>query len=400
MEFPTRADLFRTARDRILSLNGKLSAEVVQRDGTDANIMLAGGTAMADAVTAQLLHVCRGHFLDSSENEVLDRYAFDRYGLVRKVAASSLGTAKFTTTTATTTAFEIPAGTTLTTTDGIQFVTVVATSFPVGSTGPIYVQIRSVLAGFSQQAKKQSITAIVSSNATWPSDLAVTNDVATAGAADREDDEGLRDRCRKFWTTAQRGTLAAIEIGALAVPGVTRAAAIEVLDATGKPGRWVQLLITDRFTDALAAINQTSALYDAQSQALAKQVFNFLSAYRCGGNYVQVIVAQVVLMMVRLDLTFSAGVDPIAVSERARAAVVNYINSLDPGAPFVPEDALDALRVVNGLLITGSEIAVPAGTVVPKAMQAIRSTFNLVTATNQGSSLFTTTDPDLVITES
>jgi hypothetical protein len=396
-DFPTRTDLFRIGRDRILRLNGKLSAEVVQRDGTDANVMLAGGSAMADAVVGQLVNVCRGQFLDSAEKTQLDRLVFDRFGLVRKPAAPSLGTAQFTTTNPVAAAFTLPNNLSLSTPDGIAFITTVASSFPIGSTGPIFVPIRSSIAGFNQQAKAGSITSIKGNVPGGPGDLVVTNLVATAGAADVEDDPSLRDRARRFWTTSQRGTLAAIENGAVAVPGVVRAATVEVLDSSGRPGRWVQLLISDRFTDALVSINQTSAAYDAQSQTLARTVFNALAEFRCGGNYVQVIVAQVALLMIRLDLTFSASIDPIAVSEQARAVVVNHVNSLDPGAPFVPEDAVTVLRSVSGLLMTGNEIAVPAGTVQPRAMQVIRTSFDLVTATNQGAALFTTTNPDQLV---
>lgn len=397
MDFPTRTDLFRVARDRALGLNAQLSAEVIEREGTDANILYAGGTAMGDEVVGQLLDVCRGLWLDSSEGEKLEKLAFDRYNLVKKPASPSLGTAKFYTTALTTAGFTIPAGTTLTTSDGIQFVTTVASSFPVNSMGPVYVPIRSQLAGFNQQAKKNTITNLISSIPGAPSTLKVTNDVATAGAADRESDESLRDRCRRFWTTAQRGTLAAIENAALMVPGVVKASAIEVLDSSGRPGRWVQLLISDRFTDALVTINQTSATYDAQAQSLAKTVFLSLSNYRCGGNYVQVIVAQVVLLQARLDLTFSAEVDPNQTAERARAAIVNYTNELAPGASFVPADAIAKLKAVNGLIITGNEIAVPAGTVQPRSMQVLRTTFDLVTATNQGLPLSITTNPDQII---
>lgn len=383
----------------MLGLNGQLSADIVEREGTDANLIVAGGVAMADEVTGALIDVCRGQFLDSSEGEVLEKLVFDRYTLTKKPASPSLGTAKFTLTTANPTAFTIFAGTTLSTSDGIQFITLVDTTFPVGITGPIYVQIRSVLAGFNQQARKNSITNITGTVTGAPADLAVTNEVATAGADDRESDDSLRDRARRFWTTSQRGTLSAIERGALAVPGVTKANAIEAIDSTGRPGRWVQLLITDRFTTALVTINQTSAAYDAQAQSLAKQVFFSLAEFRCGGLYVQVVVAQVVLLQVRLDLTFSADADPVTTAERARAAIVNYTNGLNPGDSFVPEDAVAELEAVNGLIITGNEIAVPAGEVVPRAMQAIRTTFDLVTATNQGSSLFTTTNPDFIITE-
>lgn len=396
-DFPTRTDLFRVGRDRILRLNGQLSSDVVQRDGTDANVMLAGGSAMADAAVGQAVLVARGQFLDSSEKADLDRYVFDRYGMVRKPAAPSLGTAAFSTGAAVATAFTIPANLTLATADGVTFLTTVATTFPAGITGPIFVSVRSSLAGFNQQAKAGAITNITGNVPGGAEDLRVTNLVATAGAADAEDDPSLRDRARQFWTTSQRGTLAAIEVGALSVPGVVRAAAIEVLDSSGRPGRWVQLLISDKFTDALVTLNQTSATYDAQAQTLARTVFNALAEFRCGGNYVQVIVAQVALLMVRLDLTFSASTDPIAVSEQARAVVVNYVNGLAPRAPFVPADAVTALRSVGGLLITGNEVAVPAGVVQPRAMQVLRTSFDLVTATNQGASLFTTTNPDQIV---
>lgn len=396
-DFPTRTDLFRIGRDRILRLNAQLSADVVQRDGTDANVMLAGASGMADAVVGQVLNVCRGQFLDSAQGVQLDRYVFDRYGLVRKPAAPSLGTAQFTLPTPAATSFALPSNLALATADGLTFVTTSASTFPAGIAGPIYVPIRSLVAGFNQQAKAGAITSITGTVPGAPAGLRVTNLVATAGAADAEDDQSLRDRARKFWTTSQRGTLAALENGAVAVPGVERAAAIEVLDSSGRPGRWVQLLVSDRFTDALVTLNQTSAAYDAQAQALALAVFNGLSNVRCGGNYVQVIVAQVALLAVRLDLTFSAGIDPIATSEKARAVVVNYTNALSPRQPWVPADAVAALRAVPGLLVTGSEVAVPAGVVQPRALQVVRTTIDLVTATNQGTSLFTTTNPDQLV---
>lgn len=396
-DFPTRTDLFRIGRDRALGLNAQLSTEVIEREGTDANILLAGGSAMADSVVAQLLRVCRAQYLDSAEDEELEKLVFDRYNMVRKPAAPSLGYASFSTTAAVPLTFSIPANTKLATADGTQFSTTVATTFAAGTTGPLYVPIRSVLAGFNQQAKANRITNIVSQITGAASDLVVTNETATAGAADREGDPSLRDRARRFWTTAQRGTLAAIENAALTVAGVVKSNAVEVLDSSGRPGRWVQLLISDRFTEALVTINETSAAYDAQSQALARSVFQALSNYRCAGIFVQVIVARVVMLQVRLDLTFSADVDPQLVSETARAAIVNYTNELDPGASFVPEDALEVLTNVNGLIITGGEIAVPGGAVSPRAMQVIRTTFDLVTATNEGMALALTTNPDAII---
>lgn len=396
MDFPSRADLFLVARNEILARSRLLSAEAVERAGTDVNVLIAAGSAMGDEVVGQLLTLCAGLFLDSAEDVALDKLVFDRYGLVRKPAAPSRVTVNFRTTAPNPTAFSIPVGTALQTSDGIQFVTEVAASFPASSTGPVFVQARSVLAGLSQQVKAGTITNITSQISGSPSDLRVTNNAASAGAADRESDEELRDRARRFWTTARRGTLAAIETRALAVPGVLRATALEAIDAIGRQNRWVYLIVADRFTDALATLNATDPSYAVQSQALASAVFNSLDDTRCGGIFVQVQVAQVVLLQIGLNLTFSAGVDLEEVAARARSRVVSYVNELAPGESFVPADALSALTEVNGLIITGNEIATPSGTVVPKAVQVLRSTFSLALLTGITTSI-PFPDPDAVI---
>lgn len=399
-DFPTRQDLFRVARDEVLLRNGQLTRATVERGGSDANILANLAVAAGDEVIGQLIDVCAGVFLNSSRGTRLDRLLFDRYGLIRKTAAPSLGTAVFSTTVAVGSAFTIPAGTTVATSDGIEFLTTLDTSFPAGSSGPVFVPIRSILAGADQTASIGTITSIVSTIAGQPTDLVVTNTSATAGADDEELDESFRDRGRRFFTTAQRGTIGALETAGLAFPGVNKASAIEVLDATGRPARFVQLIIADRFTDALANLGVTDPTYDTQSQQLAQQVFLSLSNVRAGGMFVQVIVGQVILQSVQLQLTFSAGVNADVVALQARAAIVNYINLLSPGQSFVPDDAIEnALRSITGLIITGDEIVTPAGTVVPKATQVLRSSLELVTAvavqTSQPVAL--TTNPDAFI---
>jgi hypothetical protein len=184
-----------------------------------------------------------------------------------------------------------------------------------------------------------------------------------------------------FFTTARRGTIKAIEAAALAVPGVRKASLFEVVDGAGRPAGAAELVVSDAFTDVLVAAGQNPASYQAQSQVLAELVYQGLSDARAGGVYINVIVAQVVLQSVVLALSFQAGVDADAVALKARAAVVAYTNSLRPGAWWVPADAVAALRSVAGLIVTGSEILSPTGTVKPASLQAIRATLGLVAAT-------------------
>jgi hypothetical protein len=397
MTFPTRADLFRAARDEVLLQNALLSAAAIERDGTDANLLAAAGAAMGDKVVGQLIAVAASLFLDSAMGQALDRLVWDRYSMVRKPAAPAFVNLAFSTATAVGTSFTIPIGTIIATSDGIQFSTIVATTMAAGTTGPVYVAATSLLAGANQQVVGGVVKNIVSQIAGSPNNLVVTNNNASAGAADRETDDQLRDRARRFWTTSQLGTKAAIERGALSVPGVVRATALEVLDGSSRPGRWVMLVVADGFTDALANLNQTSPAYATQSQALAVSVFNALDAYRCDGMFVQVIVAQVSLLQVTLALTFAAGVDTLAVANNARAVVANYVNTLNPGQAFVPALALQALTQVAGLVITGGEIATPLGTVVPKTLQVLRTTLELVGATSGGLPIAQTLDPDTVV---
>jgi len=397
-DFPTRQDLFRVARDTALSKNALLSAEAIARDGTDANILVAAGSAMGDKVIGQLVLVASGCFLDSALGQALDRLVFDRYGLIRKPAAPAMVNVGFTVAVAAVTSFSIPAGTVLSSSLGNQFVTLVATSILAGQTGPVYVPARSILAGADQQVKIGDITAVVSSITGAPAaGVIVSNTAASAGAADREQDDALRDRARRFWVTAQRGTLAAIETGALSVPGVVRAAAIEVTDGSLRPGRWVLCMISDAFTEALSLLNATSPSYQSQSQALSTTVFQTLDEFRCGGIYVQVIVAQVVLMQFELSLTFSAGVDTLATANAARAAIGNYVNSLDPGQSFQPSTALTRLRQVAGLIITGSEIVTPVGPVVPRVLQVLRTRSELLNASSSGLPISSTINPDSLV---
>lgn len=380
MDFPSWNDLFQIAADEALLRNAQLTRESVERAGSDANVLLAGAAAVGDEDVNQLADVAAGLYLDSAEAEALDRLVFDRYGLLRKPAQTAYGSVSFSTTVNNPAPFAIPTGTLLQTASGTQFITTADATFNSGTTvGPI-VAVRSVLAGASQQAAIGTITSIIGQITGQPSDLVVTNTVATAGAADAEDDSSLRNRARQFFVTARRGTLSAVKQGALAVPGVTQATVFEVLDIAGRPAREVMVVIADTFTDSLAQLDSVPPLYQQQSQVLTTAVVAGLSDVRPAGICVQAIVASVVLQAVHLSLKFNAGVDANAVADEARSTVVNYINRLEPGQTLTLNGLQNSIKGVSGLFYTGTEVTVPIGDVVPKTLQVLRTTLALVTA--------------------
>lgn len=379
-DFATFQDLFRVARDEILLRSGKISRDAVERDGMDANILVAAASAVGDEVIGQLAELAAALFLDSAKTQALDRLVFDRYGLVRKPAAASLGTVQFSTTAGAPVTFTIPSGTTLAAADGRQFITTENGIFTAGSTGPLAVAVRSVLAGADQNAKSGAITSITGSFPSQPDDLTVVNPLATTGGDDAETDDSLRDRGRRFFTTVRRGTLGALEEAALGVAGVRKAAAFEVIDALGRPARLVQLVVADAFTEQFASFDTVPPRYEVQSQLLASQVFNALADVRPAGVFVLVQVASTILQSFQLALTFSAGVDVQDAALRARAAIVSYVNSLPPGSDFDYAAAQTVLTTVAGLAPEGNAIIAPAGNVAAKPLQVIRTSLGLVSA--------------------
>ena len=376
MDRPTYSDLFQVARNQLLIANPRLTA--VDREGSDANALVASIAAVGDEVSQQVAYVAAASFLDTADATALDRLVFDRYGLVRKPAAAALGTVQFTSAAGAASTFGIPENTLLTTSDGVQFQTTEPVTFPIGSNGPISAPVRSVLAGATQQVRAGTIIAVVSPIGGAPADLAVTNALATSGAADPETDNELRERARRFFTTVQRGTLAAIEQAARNVPGVRYATAFEDVDQFGAQSGYVSLVVTDQYTDTLATLSVVPPAYQAQSQVLAQQVALAVDQARAAGIYVATLVAQVVLQPVTLRLRVRAGFDSAAVTLQARAVCVQVVNALPPGAVLTVAALESALANVQGLYFVGDEVIVPAATIAPTPLQVLRTNLQLV----------------------
>lgn len=379
MDAPIYQDLFRIARDAMLARNKNLTRDIIERDGTDYNAIAHAITMVGDEVVAHNTIVCAANMLDSARGEKLTRYVFDKYGLVRKSASVSVGSVRFSSTEPALVPYEIPVGIKLVTTDGKQFITTSSAAVTTGSVGPVTISVRSLLAGLGQQAQKNSIRNILDTIPNQPSTLEVTNTVATSGADDEESDDDLRARARRYFETLRGGTVAAIEFKALSYPGVRRAKALEVLDALGRPAKSVQLIVADAFTDTL--VNTIDGSYDQQSQVIADAIYASLIDTRGAGIFVDVYLAQVILQSVLLALNFTADTDIELTALMARAAIVNYVNGLPPGASFQIPAAIDVLRFVPGLIVTGSEILSPVGNILPATRQVLRTNMSLVRAT-------------------
>lgn len=375
---PNFRDYFRLVRDEMLARSAKLTRTVIEREGSDANALASAMAAVGDDASAQIVASQSALYIDSASGQDLDVLLFDRYNLVRTLASPSRGQVSFSTTTPVAATVTVPLGTRLSTADGLLFVTTAAATILIATSGPVIVAVRSIEAGASQQVRPATITSIIDTFVGRPADLNVTNVLATAGAEDEESDEDFRERGRAFFTTAVKGTLEAIRVGALGVLGVKRASVFEVLNPLEAPAGAVEVVIADQFTDQLVNITPTPPTYSTQAQTLAREVQSALADVRAGGVYVRVTVAQVILVSINLVLSYRAGFDTEEVNARARAAIVNTVNSLNPGVSLTIAALINALRTVNGLTVTGSEVVSPTGTTVAATLQVLRTSSTLV----------------------
>jgi uncharacterized phage protein gp47/JayE len=197
--------------------------------------------------------------------------------------------------------------------------------------------------------------------------LTAINPEPTAGGEDAEDDDTFRDRIRDFWRTARRGILAAIEFGALTVPGVVSAQAIEALTNGNQPARVVNLYIADSTGVA--------------SDALAQQVDVALDEYRAAGIAVLISTSLPLLVDIQLRLSFRAGVDTLTITDNVRAAVVEFVNSLAVNGTLYAAQLYSVLQryADDGLIPDENTIVSPTGDLVPAVGQTLRTTLANVT---------------------
>jgi len=364
-DFVSRNDLYNVGRAYVLSTARKIDPQQVDVQGTDANIFVGSVSEIAYLCVLQLAYSVNRLFLDGAEGDDLDRYAWDRYQLLRKGASAALGAVLFSRVLGTGPAGTVSAGTSITSASGFKYITTTAGSFTTSTGAPsdtsATANVRAVQAGKLSQVGANSLTAFTSPGAIFDPTVTVNNPLATAGGEDVEDDDTFRERIRGYWVAQQRGILSAIQYGAIQVPGVVSAQAVEVIGPAATPVRLVYLYIADSSGVA--------------SAALAATVLQALGNWRAAGIQVIVFPSMPQIVSVALHLTFVAGTDTIGVGAQVQAAVLNYVNSLGTNQPLTLQD-LGAVLVrfkSQGLIPGQGSVVSPAGDVQPVPGQTLRA---------------------------
>jgi hypothetical protein len=366
MDLPTRLDFYALARDYLTSRNTKIDPAQVDIEGSNVNIFAGVSSVLADKVTRQLAYRTAALFLDGAEEEDLDRWAWDRYQQLRKGASAAIGTATISRTSVAAGAGSVPSGTVVATDTGVEYVTTTTATFGASTTS-VNARVRAVQAGKATQVGAMAIKRFRAAGDLFDPTLTITNQAATAGGEDRESDPVFKDRLRKFWKSARRGTLGAIEYGALSVAGVVSAEAFEVINPDDSPGRFVQLYIADSSGVA--------------SDALADLVRTSLLEFRAGGIQVQVFTSLPQIVDIQLRLRFQANVDTLTLAEIVRAGVVSFVNSIPVNGPLYISQLYTTLQryVDDGLIVDENTVVAPVGDLIPSVGQTIRTTMTHTT---------------------
>jgi uncharacterized phage protein gp47/JayE len=224
-------------------------------EGSNLDAISGAAAVMADEVIRIALARFAEVFFDTATGAALDALAQDRFGgrIVRKPATASIGTVRWTRNAAG--AYTILAGTRFRVSVGTQTVTVQTTSAVSMLAADTFVDlpVQATVTGRATNVAAGKTWQILDTLLADPSATA-TNPEPLAGGSDAETDEAFRDRIRRVYDALVRGTVSALEVGAMNVPGV---AIVTVDESEVESSGWVYVYIGDpdaRSNSALAAL--------------------------------------------------------------------------------------------------------------------------------------------------
>lgn len=362
LDLPSRVTLLGIGASYIQQVTAKLDPAAPLTLGSDANMFVGSQSVVNDAITKQIGYNAQRLLLDGAFGTDLDRYAYDRYQLLRKGASPALGSETISRLTFAGGGGTVPTGTILTTKASTQYFTTTPANFGAFDLSA-RCNVSASQAGKSTQVGANAITGFLKPALLFDKTLTCTNPLTTAGGEDVEDDDTFKNRVRTFWNTARRGVLGAIVQGALSVPGVVSASTFEVLSGLALPARVVQLYIADSSGVA--------------SAALAANVAAVLADWRAGGIAVVIATSIPQLVDVSVLLAYQAGVDTITLQSLVQASLYSYVNSLPVNATLQTSDlytVLTRFKPAGVIVRNPGSLVAPAGDLVPSIGQTLRTT--------------------------
>lgn len=358
------------SRDDLYTL-GKTEAQSIRpslafREGDVSDAINSAAAVMAEAVLEEGARAFEATYLDGARGDKLTKWGDDRYGIMRKPAVKATGQVRFTRS-VNGPAGIIPAGSIIATArdnEGkeLRFLTDASVSWALNEQGNKTVGATADLAGRDGNVAAGTITRILT--VLFTSSFTVTNIASFVGGDEEESDEDYRERVRSFPLTLRRGTLAALEYGALQVPAVKKAKAVAELDPlTGEKTGIINLYVSD--ADG------------GSSPQMLSDVAAVMPEWEAAGDVVNVLGASVVTQPVVLSVTVFPGVT--VSTPNIQAAVSATVNRLKTGQKLYRDDLKTAVKNLDPTGIESVNVLTPAGDVTPVANQLLRTSIGDVT---------------------
>ncbi len=340
-------------------------ADLFVAPGDVSDFVIASQAAMADKVAEFAAQEFRKTFIDGATGDDLTTLVDDHFGIQRSIATAATVSITFTRPSAGggEPAGSISIGTTISTeTDEAgerqEYTTDAIATWAFEETGTKIVAATAVVSGSGGNADPATITNIV--DAIFDASITVTNAARAAGGNPEETDEELRERARAFPSTLRRGTLAALEFGALTIAAVRVATAIE--DATLN----VTVFVTD------LAGNSTAQMVN--------DVADELENWRCAGVNVTVTGGTLLAQAIDYSLTVVAGTDVVGLEPLISAAITARLARLPvsdgtaTSAGVLHREVIQAAILgVDPAKILAATINTPAADVVPAVGVVLRA---------------------------
>ena len=325
-------------------------------EGDVSTALQHGAAAMADAVIRIVVQLFKDTFIDTARGDALAALVNDHLNIQKQAATFAQATVAFSRTSGGTGGslpVGFPVASQIDASGNSQVFTLdTAVTFGAADNGPHSASVTAQIAGRAGNVAVGLITRLIGTP--FDATITCTNAAVAGGGNDAESDDELRVRARNFWTTLRRGTLGALEFGALVVP------AVRIARATEDPvSGIVTLVVTD--SDGNSTVQMVS------------DVVTEIENWRAAGSIVTVAGGAALVVNVTGTLVADAGVDTSVLGALAAAAVAGrmakqrqgetlYLDSIKSAAIGVDPDALDALV-----------LTAPVADVTPTANQVIRA---------------------------
>ena len=369
---PTFEELVRAGTNEALSLDTRLTQEVIATPGSDVNVAFASQGAMAEKVAAYAqgeINATRLRTASSVSEEALEQFGASEFGGELRQGPESAVVPLLWTREPGGGAITIASGTLVSTAGGVTFETVVDLSFGAGVVGPLEVFGLATTAGQGGNVGLETITEVLS-QVPDPT-LTVINDEPASGGLPEQSVEDYEAQLQTVFERARRGTLGAIEAAAASTPGVVSARAYEILT--------IAALETGRVVVQVLGGGGTT------NRALAARVLARVREFRAAGvppSVQPLNPLNVTIVAQGLVIDADANLSPNEVLQQGSRGLVALGESLQVGATLEVAEILGVLaRETPGLSVPKGSLLEPADDVEPGDGEYLVITLDDITLT-------------------